>query len=242
MTDRGCALVTGASRGIGAAIAGQLAGDGWPVGVNYRSSSDEAREVVDAIERTGGRALAVEGDVADADAAERIFEALESRFGPVLVVVNNAGVREDGLCPNLSEYDWDRVLAVNLSSAFRITRRALRRMLRARYGRIVNVASVVGMRANAGQANYAAAKAGLVGFTRTVAVEVARRGITVNAVAPGVIATDMTGGLGPDVASLIPARRIGTPDEVAACVGFLVSERAGYITGSVITVDGGLSA
>ena len=242
MTDRGCALVTGASRGIGAAIAGQLAGDGWAVGVNYRSSSDEAREVVDAIERDGGRALAVEGDVADAEAAERIFEALESRFGPVLVVVNNAGVREDGLCPTLSEDDWDRVLAVNLSSAFRITRRALRMMLRARYGRIVNVASVVGMRANAGQANYAAAKAGLVGFTRTVAVEVARRGITVNAVAPGVIATDMTGGLREDVASLIPARRVGTPAEVAACVGFLVSERASYITGSVITVDGGMAA
>jgi 3-oxoacyl-[acyl-carrier protein] reductase len=160
----------------------------------------------------------------------------------VLVLVNNAGMRADGLAPQLRRSEWQPVIETNLSAAFHTTRRALRPMLRARFGRIVNVASVVGTRANAGQANYAASKAGLIGMTKTVAVEVARRGITVNAVAPGLVETRLTEGIGNGLADSIPARRPGTPEEVAACVRFLVSDEAAYVTGSVLTVDGGLSA
>jgi 3-oxoacyl-[acyl-carrier protein] reductase len=243
--ERGCALVTGASRGIGAATAKALAADGWAVAVGYRSGADEAQAVVGEIEDAGGRAVAVQGDVADHDAADGLFTAAEEALGgPVLVLVNNAGVTADNLSPALSDDDWDRVVDTNLSGAFRLTRRALRPMIRARYGRIVNVASVVGLRANPGQANYAAAKAGLVGMTKTVAAEVARRGVTVNAVAPGFIATEMTAKLGDDADLLahVPAKRAGTPEEVAACVRFLASEEAAYVTGSTLTVDGGLSA
>jgi 3-oxoacyl-[acyl-carrier protein] reductase len=160
----------------------------------------------------------------------------------VLVLVNNAGVRADGLAPQLKAEDWHAVLDTNLSAAFHTTRRALRPMLRSRFGRIVNVSSIVGTRANAGQANYAASKAGLIGLTKTVAVEVARRGITVNAVAPGLVETKLTEGISNGLADAIPARRTGTPEEVAACVRFLASEDAGYVTGTVLTVDGGLSA
>jgi 3-oxoacyl-[acyl-carrier protein] reductase len=242
--ERGCALVTGASRGIGAATARALAADGWAVAVGYRSGAGEADAVVREIEAAGGRAVAVQGDVADPEAADALFGAAEEALGgPVLVLVNNAGVTADNLSPALSDDDWDRVVTTNLTGAFRLTRRALRPMLRARYGRIVNVASVVGQRANPGQANYAAAKAGLVGMTKTVAAEVARRGVTVNAVAPGFIATEMTEGLEANgLLDHIPARRVGTPEEVAACVRFLASEDAGYVTGSVLTVDGGMSA
>jgi 3-oxoacyl-[acyl-carrier protein] reductase len=237
--------VTGASRGIGAATAKALAGDGWAVAVNYRSGAEDAEAVVRDIEAAGGRAVAVQGDVADPQAADALFGAAESALGgPVLVLVNNAGVTADNLSPALSDDEWDRVVSTNLTGAFRLTRRALRPMLRARFGRIVNVASVVGLKANPGQANYAAAKAGLVGMTRTVAAEVARRGVTVNAVAPGFIATEMTAALGDDnqLLSHVPARRAGTPEEVAACVRFLASEDAAYVTGSTLTVDGGLSA
>jgi 3-oxoacyl-[acyl-carrier protein] reductase len=243
--ERGCALVTGGSRGIGAATAKALAGDGWAVAVNYRSGADEADKVVSEITEAGGRAVAVQGDVSDPEAADALFSAAEEQLGgPVLVLVNNAGVTADNLSPALSDDDWDRVVSTNLTGAFRLTRRALRPMLRARYGRIVNVASVVGQRANPGQANYAAAKAGLVGMTKTVAAEVAKRGVTVNAVAPGFIATEMTAALGDDadLLSHVPAKRAGTPEEVAACVRFLASEEAGYVTGSTLTVDGGLSA
>ena len=173
---QGCALVTGAAGGIGAAIARALAAQGWPVGVNYRSDSDGAERVAAEIDGDGGRAVVVAGDVCADDAADALFDALEERFGPVLVLVNNAGVRADGLSPQLRDDQWARVIDTNLSAAFRTTRRALAPMLRARFGRIVNVASVVGPRANAGQSNYAASKAGLIGFTKTVAVEVARRG------------------------------------------------------------------
>ena len=176
------------------------------------------------------------------DAADALFDSLEERFGPVLVLVNNAGVRADGLSPQLRDDQWARVIDTNLSAAFRTTRRALAPMLRARFGRIVNVASVVGPRANAGQSNYAASKAGLIGFTKTVAVEVARRGITVNAVAPGFVETKLTQDIGNGVVDAIPARRVGTPEEVAACVRFLTSEEASYVTGTTLTVDGGMSA
>jgi 3-oxoacyl-[acyl-carrier protein] reductase len=238
----GCAFVTGASRGIGAAIAYGLAADGWAVGVGYNSARDAAERVVAEIEAAGGCALALGGDVVDRERIDDCFSALEQRFGPVLVLVNNAGVRADGLAPQLQDCDWDLVLDTNLTAAFRTTRRAVKPMLKARFGRIVNIASVVGLRANPGQANYAASKAGLIAMTKTVAAEVARRGVTVNAVAPGLIETDMTAELGGELLSAIPARRAGTPEEVAACVRFLVSDAASYVTGSVLSVDGGMAA
>jgi 3-oxoacyl-[acyl-carrier protein] reductase len=239
----GSALVTGASRGIGAAIAKTLAREGWPVGVNYRTDEDGANAVVDEIVKSGGRAKALQGDVAEPETGDALFTALEEEFGPVLVLVNNAGVRADGLAPMIDDDDWDKVVDTNLSAAFRLTRRALRPMIRSRYGRVVNIASIVGaVRGNAGQANYAASKAGLVAMTRTVAAEVARRGVTVNAVAPGLIETGMTEGLGESLLEHVPAQRAGTPDEVAECVRFLASEGAGYVTGVCLTVDGGLTA
>jgi len=240
--EQGCALVTGSARGIGAASARALAADGWPVLVNYRSDAVNATELVEAVESGGGRALAHQADVADPAQVEELFSRAEDELGAVLVLVNNAGVRADGLAPQLKADDWQAVLDTNLSAAFHTTRRALRPMLRARFGRIVNVASIVGPRANAGQANYAASKAGLIGMTKTIAVEVARRGITVNAVAPGLVETQFTEGLGNGLADGIPLRRPGTPEEIASCIGFLASEQASYVTGSVLTVDGGLSA
>jgi 3-oxoacyl-[acyl-carrier protein] reductase len=241
--DGGSALVTGASRGIGAAIARALGREGWAVGVNYRSDEDGAKLVVSEIEKDGGRALALQGDVADRATADALFGELEANYeGPVLVLVNNAGISADDLTPSLGDEEWDSVLQTNLSGAFRLMRRALRPMLKARSGRIVNISSVVGLRANPGQANYAAAKAGLIALTRTTAVEVARRGITVNAVAPGWIETDMTSGVSTELLEAVPARRAGQPEEVAACVRFLASEEASYVNGAVLTVDGGLAA
>lgn len=244
MRPDGCALVTGASRGIGAAIARALAAEGWPVGVNFRTDEEGAAQVVSEIDAAGGRALAVRGDIADPDAVESVFAELEQRFGAVLVLVNNAGVRADGLSMQLDDDEWEHVLATNLSGAFRTTRRALKGMMRARHGRVINIASVVGgVRGNAGQANYAASKAGLVGFTRTVAAEVARRGVTVNAVAPGLVETELTEGIDQQrFLDAVPARRAGTVDEVAACVRFLASDAASYVTGTTLTVDGGLTA
>jgi 3-oxoacyl-[acyl-carrier protein] reductase len=238
----GTAVVTGASRGIGAAIARALAAEGWPVVVNFRSGEDAAADVVRDIEGSGGRAQAVRADVGDAEQADGLLRDAEQAFGPVLVLVNNAGITADALSPQLGDDAWQRVVDVNLTASFRLTRGALRPMLKARFGRIVNVASIVGLRANPGQANYAAAKAGLIGMTRTVAAEVARRGITVNAVAPGFIATDMTASLGDSLAEHIPARRVGRPEEVAAAVRFLASDEASYVTGTTLTVDGGLTA
>jgi 3-oxoacyl-[acyl-carrier protein] reductase len=242
MAPEGCALVTGAAGGIGAAIARELAAGGWPVGVSYRTDATGAERVAAEIEDGGGSAVALAGDLRADDAADSLFAALEERYGPVLVLVNNAGVRADGLSPQLGDEQWEQVIDTNLSAAFRTTRRALGPMLRARFGRIVNVASVVGPRANAGQANYAASKAGLIGFTKTVAVEVARRGVTVNAVAPGFVETRLTEGIGNGIVDAIPARRVGTPEEVAACVRFLTSEAASYVTATTLTVDGGMSA
>jgi len=238
-----CALVTGASRGIGAAIARALAADGWPVAVNYRSGEREAAAVVAEIQSLGGVAAPIRGDVTDPDAAAPLLEAAAEAFGgPVLALVNNAGVRADGLALSLSDEDWRIVLDTNLGSTYRLTRAALRAMIRARFGRVINIASVVGPRANAGQANYAASKAAVIAFTKTAAVEVARRGVTINAVAPGLIATDMTADIPQAFRDRVPAQRAGTPEEVAAAVAFLASDAAGYITATTVYVDGGLSA
>jgi 3-oxoacyl-[acyl-carrier protein] reductase len=238
---QGCALVTGSSRGIGAATAKLLAADGWPVRINYRANEEGARAVAAEIGSQGGRATVIQGDVGDAGQVASLLEPGED--GPVLVLVNNAGLRRDALSPQIADDQWQQVIDVNLTGTFRATRAALPHMLRARFGRVVNVSSVVGLHANPGQANYAASKAGVIGFTKTVAAEVARRGITVNAVVPGLIATDLAEEvLEGDLAKAIPARRIGSPEEVAACIRFLASEDASYVTGTTLTVDGGLTA
>jgi 3-oxoacyl-[acyl-carrier protein] reductase len=237
-----CALVTGGARGIGAAAARALAQDGWMVAVLHRRSDAQARATVAAIADEGGTAVAVTADINDPTGCDRAFAEAEERLGPVLCLVNNAGMRADGLAMSMADEDWDAVIDTNLSAGFRLTRRALRTMVRSRFGRIVNIASVVGPRANSGQANYAASKAGLIGLTRTVAAEVARKNVTVNAVAPGFIETDMTADVPDAIKQSVPARRAGTPDEVAACVRFLASDAAGYVTGTTLYVDGGLAA
>ena len=239
--ENATALVTGASKGIGAAIAKALAADGWLVAVNYRSDEDGAEATVQAIQEAGGKAKTFQSDVSNG-APDELFKQVEDELGPVIALVNNAGVAADGLAIQMDDEAWDRVIATNLTAAFRLTRRAMRPMIKARHGRIVNIASVVGPRANAGQSNYAAAKAGLIGMTKTVAAEVARRGVTVNAVAPGFIETDMTKDIPEAVIDAIPARRVGAPDDVAAAVRFLASDDAGYVTGTTLFVDGGMSA
>jgi 3-oxoacyl-[acyl-carrier protein] reductase len=237
-----CALVTGASRGIGAAIARALAADGWPVAVNYRSGAEGAAATVAAIEAEGGRALSFQGDVSDPAVPAALLDAVRQQLGPLGVLVNNAGVRADGLALSLSDEDWQVVLDTNLASTYRLTRAVLREMIRARFGRVINIASVIGPRANAGQANYAASKAAVIAFTKTAAIEVARRGVTINAVAPGLIETEMTEAISPALGERIPAQRPGRPEEVAAAVAFLASDAASYITATTLYVDGGLSA
>ena len=219
------AVVTGGTRGIGAAIAAQLEADGFTVARLGRSGGD------------------VQADVADDAQVQAAFEQVRERFGPVAVLVNNAGVTRDGLAIRMPLEDWSAVIDTNLTGAFHCTRPALADMLKARWGRIVNVSSVVAERANPGQANYVAAKAGLLGFTRTVAREMARKGITCNAVTPGVIATDMTAGLDESgLSGAVPAGRVGTAEEVAHAVSFLCSDRAAYINGATLAVDGALGA
>ena len=242
--ENAVALVTGASKGIGSAIAKSLAADGWIVAVNYRSDPDGARRRWSRrSRRPAARPRRIQADVSNGDSKALLKQVEEELGGPVLGLVNNAGVARDNIALQLSDEDWDVVIETNLSPAFRLTRDVLRSMIKARYGRIVNIASVVGPRANAGQSNYAAAKAGLIGMTKTIAAEVARRGVTVNAVAPGFISTDMTAELATDeIVKAIPARRQGTPEEVAAAVRFLASDDAGYVTGTTLYVDGGMSA
>lgn len=242
---RGCALVTGASGGIGAEIARALAATGRPVAVGYSGREEHARAVVEEIERDGGSAVPVGGDLRDADVLEDVFEQAERRFGRVAVLVNNAGVRDDSLLLGLEDEAWDRVLETNLTIAFRTSRRALPSMLRARHGRIVNITSILSTQAIAGTGNYVASKAGLSGLTRALAVEVARRGITVNAVAPGLVDTELTRELphfGNSVRAGVPMGRPARLAEVAACVRFLAGDDASYVTGQTVTVDGGLGA
>jgi len=244
MTDK-VAVVTGASRGIGEAIARNLASSGVAVAVNYASSADKAEAVVADIERAGGSAVAVRADVSDVDAVGAMFETVADTLGAPTILVNNAGITDDGLLLRMSGEQWDRVIETNLRSAFICTKAALRSMMRAKWGRIINISSVSGVAGNAGQANYAASKAGLIGFTKSIAKEVGSRGITVNAVAPGFIATDMTDALGDNVTdaatSQISLGRLGSPEEVASVVGYLASDGASYITGQAIVVDGGLA-
>ncbi|MCH8848052.1 MAG: 3-oxoacyl-[acyl-carrier-protein] reductase [Chloroflexi bacterium] len=239
------ALVTGASRGIGRAVALRLAADGAAVAVNYHTGEAEAAEVVAAITGAGGTAVSIGGDVSDAAGAAATVATAQEALGGLDILVNNAGITRDNLVLRLSEEDWDAVLDVNLKGAFLCTKAALRPMLRQRSGRIINMTSVVAGTGNPGQANYAAAKAGLIGLTKTVAREVASRGITVNAVAPGFISTRMVEAITEEQRGLvlgrIPLARFGTPEDVAACVAFLAGDDAGYITGQVLGVDGGLS-
>ncbi len=236
------ALVTGASRGIGAAVAQALSRDGFPVYLTCRYREEEALHVRDGIVAEGGCAEVLVFDVADADSApERIAALAEHAERPIGVVVNNAGISRDMPFPALEFADWDAVLRTTLDGFFHVTRPLLMPMVRRRWGRIINVSSISGTKGNRGQVNYSAAKAGLDGATRALSLELAHRGVTVNAVAPGLIATDMTASIAPEIVSkIVPMRRMGTPTEVASLVAFLASDAAAYITGQVIGINGGL--
>ncbi|HET7695004.1 MAG TPA: 3-oxoacyl-ACP reductase FabG [Vicinamibacterales bacterium] len=236
------AIVTGASRGIGRAIAAKLAAQGAVVIGAARG--DNARATADAIVAAGGKAEAAAADVADPAAIERLVAATLERHGRIDVLVNNAGITRDQLMLRMKRDDWDAVIATNLTAAFMLTQAVLKPMIRQRSGRIICISSVVGQGGNAGQANYAASKAGLIGFAKSVAQEVASRNVTVNVVAPGLIETDMTRAITDaardDWSARIPLKRLGTPDDIAAAVCFLASDEAAYITGQVLAVNGGM--
>lgn len=244
MNGRGTAIVTGASRGIGRAVALRLAHDGFTVAVNYRSAEAEALSLVEEIAGAGGTAGAFQADVSDFDGAGRLVQAAIEAFGAVDVLVNNAGITRDRLIPMMSEADFNDVVRTNLNGCFNMIRHVYRPMMKQRSGCIVNVSSVVGLHGNAGQANYAASKAGIVGLTLSAAQELGGRGVRVNAVAPGYVRTDMTEALNDEqrgrIAERITLGRLGAPEDIAGVVAFLCSPDAAYITGQVISVDGGM--
>ena len=244
MSGRG-ALVTGASRGIGRAVAVELGSGGYRVAVNYQRSADAAEAVCAEIRGNGGTAVAICADVSVKEEACRLIEATEKELGAVEVLVNNAGITRDNLLMRMKDAEWDDVIKTNLNSVFYCTQAVIRGMMKARFGRIIAVSSVTGLVGNMGQANYAAAKAGILGFVKSVARESASRGVTVNAIAPGYIETDMTGGLTDEIKknilSAIPAGRYGSPQDVACVAAFLASDEAAYITGQVVAVDGGMT-
>jgi 3-oxoacyl-[acyl-carrier protein] reductase len=239
------AVVTGGSRGIGRAIALRLAAGGATVVVNYRGNQAAAEEVVEKIKADGGEAIAVQADVSLFDEADALFTAAKKAFGRVDILVNNAGTTRDTLIMRMSEEDWDVVIDTNLKGAFNCIKAVSRQMMRQRYGRIVNITSVAGLAGNAGQANYASAKAGLIGLTKTVAKELGSRGITCNAVAPGLVPTDLTASLPEEFVRVAvdrtPLGRTGTPEDMAAAVAYLASDEARFVTGQVLAVDGGLA-
>ena len=239
------ALVTGSSRGIGRAVAAELARDGYAVCINYYERKDKADELVALLRAEGREAIAVQADVSKRSEVNAMVAQCERELGKITLLVNNAGVTRDGLLVRMKDEDFERVVGVNLTGAFNMTRALTRAFMRQRGGRVVSMSSVVGLMGNAGQANYAASKAGLIGLTKSVARELAPRGVTVNAVAPGFVRTDMTAALPEQVVERyegqIPLGRLADPSEVAAVVRFLVSNAAAYVTGEVVRVDGGMA-
>ena len=244
--DGSVALVTGSSRGIGAVIASRLARAGAKVGVNYRTSREAAEGVVEEITKAGGEAILVEADVTQEDSAAAAIKQVVDRWQRIDILVNNAGINRDRLLLRMSSDDWDQVLGVDLKGAFLCTKHVMPHLIKQRKGRVINISSVVGISGNPGQANYAAAKAGLIGFTKAVAREVASRSVTVNALAPGYITAGMADELNEEtrkrILDRIPMGRFGTSEDVAEAVVFLCSDGAGYITGQVLTIDGGMIA
>ena len=239
------AVVTGSSRGIGRAIALQLAKGGAKMVINYRADEAAALEVVEQVKAGGGEAIAVQADVSQVAEAEALIDAAKQVFGRIDILVNNAGTTRDTLLMRMTEEEWDLVIDTNLKGTFNCIKAVSRQMMRQRYGRIVNITSVAGIAGNAGQANYASAKAGIIGLTKTVAKELGSRGITCNAVAPGLVPTDLTASLPQNFCDLAiertPLGRMGTPEDMAAAVAFFASDDAGFVTGQVLAVDGGLS-
>lgn len=244
LVDGRIALVTGASRGIGRAVALALAAEGADVAVNYAGSEKAAQEVAEEIRAMGRRALVVQADVSDAEAVQKMVAAVTGEFGRIDILVNNAGITRDGILMRMKDEDWEAVLKTNLTGVYHCTKAVTKGMMKQRYGRIINMTSVVGVIGNAGQANYAAAKAGVIGLTKSTAKELASRAITANAIAPGFIESDMTAGLPEknkqEMAAAIPLGKFGQPADVAQAVVFLASDWASYITGQTLHVDGGM--
>lgn len=244
MLNNKSVLITGASRGIGRAIALYFAKNGAKVAVNYSGSEAKANEVVEEIKANGGTAFSIKADISNSEEVTNMVKSVIDEFGSLDVLVNNAGITRDNLLMRMKEEDWDAVINTNLKGVFLTTKAVTRQMMKQRNGRIINIASIVGVSGNAGQANYVAAKAGVIGLTKTTAKELSSRGITVNAIAPGFIETDMTGkleeGIKEDMLRNIPLARFGQPDDIAAAAAFLASDASSYITGQTLHVDGGM--